>query len=81
MAEVLHYRGDIRPHDPEHMIGPDFGGRYLTITEVEYDPDTDVSTAKLRGVMPEYFRDLIGLRVQQAREHARLAQLFRPTGR
>jgi hypothetical protein len=58
------------------MLGPDFGGRRLRIASVDYDPETDVSTATLRGVLPDQFRELVEPLWRQAQEHQRIRELF-----
>jgi hypothetical protein len=43
-ATVLHYAGDRTQFDPNHLIGPDFGGGFLKPVDAEYDSDTDQTT-------------------------------------
>ncbi len=76
MTDVLHFKGDLTRADREQLIGPDFGRRWLAIRKVDYDPDTDVSTVTLRGVMPDEYRQRLEPQVAQAQEHARIRRLF-----
>ena len=77
MPDVLHYRGDLTASiDRVQMIGPDFGKRWLGIRKVEYDPNTDVTTVTMRGILPDEYRERIGLMVTQAREQERIRKLF-----
>lgn len=44
MTDVLHYRGDCRNYDPNHVYGPDmFGGHYRALS-TSYDEGADVTT-------------------------------------
>lgn len=76
MPEVLRYRGDIRPVDHGHMLGPDTAGRRLVITGVDYDPVGDMSTVTLRAVLPAEYRERVEPLVAQAQAFYRLQGLF-----
>jgi hypothetical protein len=76
MTDRLHFRGDLTNADRDQMIGPDFGRRWLAIRKIDYDPDTCVSTVTLRGVMPDEYRQRLQPLVAQAKEYARIKELF-----
>lgn len=76
MAEVLHYRGDQRNFDPEWMLGPDMDRRRLVIKSMAYDPATDVSTATLRAVLPDEFREAVKPLVAQQQARSRIRSVF-----
>jgi hypothetical protein len=76
MPDVLHFRGFLDDFDPDHLIGPDFGGRWLRISHVEYDTGTDISTAVLRGVLPDDYRERVKPLVANQRERERIRKLF-----
>lgn len=44
MADVLHYPGDQRTADWSGEFGPDRFGALYTVTDVDYDPETDRTT-------------------------------------
>lgn len=52
MPDQLHYRGDHRQFDPDHIMGPDQFGAYYRPTAAQYDPDTDMTTLHLQVVPP-----------------------------
>ena len=75
--EVLHYRGDLTATiDRDQMLGPDFGHRHLAIRSVNYDPATDISTVKLRGILPDEFREKIGPLVEMQHTREKIRRLF-----
>jgi hypothetical protein len=76
MTDLLRFKGDLTRADRDQMIGPDFGRRWLAIRKIDYNPDTNVSTVTLRGVMPEEYRQRLQPQVAQAQEHARIKELF-----
>lgn len=77
MTDVLRYRGDItQTIDRDHLIGPDFGQRYLLPRKVTYDRATDRTTVKLRGVMPQEFRDRVSILRDGQVERERIRQVF-----
>jgi hypothetical protein len=76
MTDLLRFKGDLTRADRDQMIGPDFGRRWLAIRKIDYNPDTNVSTVTLRGVMPEEYRRRLQPQVLQAQEHARIKELF-----
>jgi hypothetical protein len=76
MTDLLRFKGDLTRADREQLIGPDFGRRWLAIRTVDYDPDTCVSTVTLRGVMPDEYRQRLQPLVAQAKEYARIKELF-----
>jgi hypothetical protein len=77
MPDVLHYRGDLTASiDRDQMIGPDFGKRWLGIRDVTYNPANDISTVRLRGILPDEYRQRIEPMVAEARARARIHRLF-----
>lgn len=77
MTEILRYHGDISTtYDRDQMIGPDVGRRYLAIKSVDYAPATDISTAKLRGILPDEFRERVTALVGKQQERERIRKLF-----
>lgn len=76
MPDILRYRGDVTNADRGHLLGPDVGRRYLTVRTVDYDPDTDISTATLHGVMPAEFSERIGPIVENQMQRERIRKLF-----
>jgi hypothetical protein len=77
MPEVLHYRGDITEGlDYDHMIGPDFGKRWMSIKSAHYDAGTDITTVTLRAIMPEEFRVRIAPEIENMRKRSRTKALF-----
>jgi hypothetical protein len=76
MTDLLRFKGDLTRADRDQLIGPDFGRRWLAIRKIDYNPDTNVSTVTLRGVMPEEYRRRLQPQVLQAQEHARIKELF-----
>lgn len=77
MPDVLRYCGDITAScDREHMIGPDFGHRYLAVRSLSYDPATDLTTAALHGVLPPEFRERITVLMARQQEYERIKTLF-----
>lgn len=77
MADVLRYPGDItQTIDRAQMIGPDFGRRYLAIRSAEYDAAKDITVAKLRGIMPDEFRERVTTLMAGQSERVRIAKLF-----
>lgn len=52
MTGQLHYRGDQRNFDPDHIIGPDMYGAYYRAVAAEYDPGVDQTTLHLQVVPP-----------------------------
>lgn len=77
MSDILRYRGDITATcDRDHMIGPDFGKRYLAVRSLAYDPVTDLTTATLRGILPDEFRERITVLMARQQEYDRIKVLF-----
>lgn len=79
MPEQLHYPGNIANFDPDHMLGPDQFGRRLIIKSMSYDADTDVTTATLRAVLPDEYRErVLGAdgQKEQAQARGRIGGLF-----
>jgi hypothetical protein len=76
MTDLLRFKGDLTRADRDQLIGPDFGRRWLAIRKIDYNPDTNVSTVTLRGVMPDEYRQRLQPQVLQAQEHARIKELF-----
>lgn len=76
MPEILRYRGDVRNVDWDHMLGPDVGHRYMTIKSVAYDADADISTATLRPILPDEFRERVLPLVEGQRERERIRRVF-----
>lgn len=77
VPDILRYPSDITATcDREHMIGPDFGKRYLSVRSLSYDRATDVTTATLHGIMPDEFRERITVLMARQQEYARLKMLF-----
>lgn len=52
MTDQLHYRGDHRNFDPDHIMGPDLFGAYYIAVAAEYDADSDRTTLGLRPLAP-----------------------------
>lgn len=52
MADQLHYRGDHRQFDPDHIMGHDQFGAYYRATAAEYDAAADLTTLHLQVVPP-----------------------------
>lgn len=52
MTDQLHYRGDHRNFDPDHIMGADMFGAYYRAVAAEYDPDADITTLQLQVVPP-----------------------------
>lgn len=77
MPDILRYRGNITATiDFEHMIGPDWAKRYLAVRSVSHDPATNLTTAKLRGVLPAEFRERIPALVAGQQERDRIRQFY-----
>lgn len=77
MPDILRFAGDLRAtYDPEQMLGADLHGRYLMIRMMDYDPATNVSTATLRAVLPQEFRQRVEPLVAGERERSRIRALF-----
>lgn len=75
MPDVLHFKGR-HDFDRDWLIGPDFGRRYLLPRKVEYNPETDISTITLRGIMPDELRERVTPLVAAQREHERIRKVF-----
>lgn len=77
MSDILRYKGDITEScDRDHMIGPDFGKRYLAVRSLAYDPATDLTTATLRGVLPPEFRERVTALMARQQEYDRVKAVF-----
>lgn len=76
MAEHLRYVGDRTDYDPDLILGPDRDGRRLRIVGVTYDRVTDVSTATLKAVMPQEFRDRLMAKKPVYDAYNRIRALF-----
>jgi hypothetical protein len=77
MPEVLRYPGDVTNFDPDHMLEPDLHGRRLIIKSMTYDEGTNTSTATLRAVLADEFRQRVEtFGLHQARERSRIGRLF-----
>lgn len=77
MADYLHFRGNITATiDRDQMLGPDTGGRYLAIKAIDYDPATDVTTASLRAILPDEFRERVMKLAGGQSERERIRAVF-----
>lgn len=52
MTDQLHYPGDQRGFDPDHILGPDVFGAHYRPAAADYDPATDVTTLTLVPIPP-----------------------------
>lgn len=52
MSDQLHYRGDHRQFDPDHIMGADMFGAYYRAVAAEYDSGADLTTLHLQVVPP-----------------------------
>lgn len=77
MPEILHYRGDQTNYDPMLVLGPDRDGRRMKIVSAVYDPETDITTATLRAVMPAEFRERLMAQQPKVEAYNRIRALFR----
>jgi hypothetical protein len=59
------------------MLGPDLHGRRLTIVSATYDPVADRTTAVLRPVLADRFRELVSELVPEQQARERVMGLFR----
>jgi len=77
MSDILHFRGDLADRiERGQMIGPDFGGRHLSVRSAKYDAGTDSTTVTLRGILPDEYRKRILERVDAQRERDRVREVF-----
>jgi hypothetical protein len=61
MSNQLHYRGDCRNFDPDHIMGPDVFGACYVAAAAEYDAERDMTTLTLRPLPPaELQQRLVG---------------------
>lgn len=52
MSDQLHYRGDHRQFDPDHIMGHDQFGAYYRAVAAEHDPGVDLTTLHLQVCTP-----------------------------
>lgn len=76
MADHLTYQGNRTDFDPKLVLGSDIHGAYYAIKSMDYDAETDVTTATMRIVLPAELNQRIGEPVDALTKLARVYDLF-----